>query len=102
MSQHANDETGSDRAIPETITCPRALFGHDLQRFLEGRIDQGQQIALMGDFNSEYVDLREWMMDLGLLDIIGKKMVKTMHQKLIITPNRHQSTVSSHQQTWRD
>jgi hypothetical protein len=27
----------------------------------------------MGDFNSEYVDLREWMLDLGLLDIIGKQ-----------------------------
>jgi hypothetical protein len=32
-----------------------------------------KQIVLMGDFNSEYGDLREWMMDLGLLDIIGKK-----------------------------
>ena len=73
MSQHAHDELGSDHAIPETITCPRALFGYDLQKFLEGRIDQGQQIVLMGDFNSEYGDLREWMMDLGLLDIIGKK-----------------------------
>jgi hypothetical protein len=27
----------------------------------------------MGDFNSEYADLREWMLDLGLLDIIGEK-----------------------------
>jgi len=73
MAQHANDENGSEHAVPEAITCPRALFGHDLQRFLEGRIDQGHQIVLMGDFNSEYADLREWMLDLGLLDIIGEK-----------------------------
>jgi endonuclease/exonuclease/phosphatase family metal-dependent hydrolase len=74
MSQYANDETRSDHAISEALTCPRALFGHDLQWFLEGRIDQGHQIVLlMGDFNSEYADLREWMLDLRLLDIIGKK-----------------------------
>jgi len=27
----------------------------------------------MGDFNSEYKDLRAWMLDMGLLDVIGQR-----------------------------
>ena len=73
MSQHRSEPESSCHFIPESIVCPRQLFGHDLHKFVEGRIEEGHQIILMGDFNSEYSVLREWMLGLGLLDIIGKK-----------------------------
>jgi len=60
-------------SIPENITCPRQLFGYDLKCFLEQRMSQGQHIIVMGDFNSEYKDLRAWKLDMGLLDVIGRR-----------------------------
>ena len=63
MSQHQND-------IPPDCQCPRQLFGLDLTLFLEQRTQQGHQIILMGDFNSEYEQLKEWMLHHGLIDIL--------------------------------
>ena len=56
--------------IPENCQCPRQLFGIDLALFLEQRTQQGHQILLMGDFNSEYQHLKEWMLNNGLTDIL--------------------------------
>ena len=34
---------------------------------------EGHQLIIQGDFNSEYEDLKPWMNDLRLADLIGKK-----------------------------
>ena len=73
MSLHRSEPESSCHFIPESIVCPRQLFGYDLHKFVDGCIEEGNQIILMGDFNSEYSILREWMLDLSLLDVIGKK-----------------------------
>jgi hypothetical protein len=74
MATHANDDESSEHFIPQAyVNCPRALFGYDLKHFIQDRQENGHQIMLMGDFNSEYSLLRTWMADLALLDIIGKK-----------------------------
>ena len=36
-------------------------------------IAEGHQLIIQEDFNSEYEDLKPWMIDLGLIDLIGKK-----------------------------
>ena len=58
--------------LPDT-NCPRQLFGMDLKEVIGKKIEQGHQIILMGDFNSEYSELESWMLELGLQDLIGKK-----------------------------
>jgi len=73
---HRSEPETSNHFIPEHITCPRQLFGYDLRKFIEQQIEQGHQIIVMGDFNSEYAVLQEWTLDLGLLDIIGKKWIR--------------------------
>jgi len=74
MAVHANDAETSDYFIPQAyVNCPRELFGHDLKKLIQDRQENGHQILVMGDFNSEYSQLRAWMADLALLDIIGKK-----------------------------
>jgi hypothetical protein len=74
MAVHANDAETSDHFIPQAYAhCPRELFGHDLKKFIQDRPEHGHQILVVGDFNSEYSQLRAWMVDLALLDIIGKK-----------------------------
>ena len=35
--------------------------------------NSGQQIIVMGDFNSEYADLEEWMLDLGLVNLLKER-----------------------------
>ena len=45
----------------------------DLKEVIGKKIEQGHQIILMGDFNSEYSELESWMLELGLQDLIGKK-----------------------------
>ena len=59
--------------IPENNTCPRQLFGFDLKQKIEELTPEGHQLIIKGDFNSEYEDLKPWMIDLGLIDLIGKK-----------------------------
>jgi len=74
MAVHANDAETSDHFIPQAcVNCPPELFGHDLQKIIHDRQENGHQILVMGDFNTEYSQLRAWMADLAFLDIIGKK-----------------------------
>ena len=58
--------------LPDT-TCPRQLFGIDLRQALNNKIDQGHNLLVMGDFNSEYSNLKTWMQDLGLVDLIAQR-----------------------------
>ena len=73
MSIHANKADTDHHYYPPEITCPRQLFGYDLKRFVDQKRLEGHQVILMGDFNSEYDAVRDWMLDLGLLDVIGRK-----------------------------
>ena len=46
----------------------RAFFWNDLETSVRQRIDDGDQIILTGDFNSEFKEVREWMLELGLVE----------------------------------
>ena len=58
--------------LPET-SCPRQLFGLDLQQAVEEKVNLGHNVILMGDFNSDYNKLTTWMSELGLIDLIAHK-----------------------------
>ena len=58
--------------IPDT-NCPRQLFGLDLKQALEDKLEKGHNLLVMGDFNSEYSNLKKWMQELGLVDLIAQK-----------------------------
>ena len=60
----------NESLLPESITCPRQLFGHDLKEFLEKRTEQGDQLIVCGDFNSRYSELSNWMLEIALTDLI--------------------------------
>ena len=51
----------------------RQLFGIDLRQTLTNKIEQYHNILVMGDFNSEYPNLKKWMQDLGLVDLIAQR-----------------------------
>ena len=59
--------------IPDGMECPRQLFGHDLKALVESLQDKDHQIVLMGDWNSEYPLLEEWMLDLGLVNVLKER-----------------------------
>ena len=40
---------------------------------IKNKIEAGHNIIVMGDFNSEYSKLSEWMRELGLVDLMQKK-----------------------------
>ena len=82
-SQHLTYMSQNSKEIPYGITCPRQLFGHDLQQLIETFTNKGNQIMVLGDFNSMYNELQEWMADNGLIDLITEK-----HKKTTITYNR--------------
>ena len=71
-SQHLTYMAENTEEIPE-VTCPRQLFGIDLKNAIENRLDSGHQIIVMGDFNSEYTKLKDWMLDLGLKELIEER-----------------------------
>jgi hypothetical protein len=52
---------------------PQAFFWNDLESFVCQRIDDGDQIILTGYFNSEFKEVREWMLELGLIEGICEK-----------------------------
>ena len=58
--------------IPD-IKCPRQLFGYDLKIEIGTKIEQGHNILVLGDFNSNYSNLCTWMRDLGLEELIEKR-----------------------------
>ena len=68
--------------LPDT-NCPRQLFGMDLKAVIGTKIEQGHQIILMGDFNSEYSELESWMLELGLQDMIGKNTEKVLRLTIV-------------------
>jgi hypothetical protein len=51
----------------------RAFFWNDLEPFFRQCIEDGDQIILTGDFNSEFKKVREWMLELGLVKGICEK-----------------------------
>ena len=60
-------------AYPDHIICPRQLFGYDLRRLLESLTANGHQLIVCEDFNSEYSELSDWMLDLALTDMIADR-----------------------------
>ena len=73
-------------SLPDT-SCPRQLFGIDLQAALEEKIDLGHQIIVMEDFNSEYGEFVPWMLNLGLL-----KLIEARHGKGPMKMNRSKNS----------
>ena len=59
------------------------MFSHDLSKFLVEQMDDGNQIILMGDFNSDYKLLCDWIMQFDLTDTIANQ-----HGPCPITYNR--------------
>ena len=72
--------------IPSSIICPRQLFGHDLSELLQDLTNKGHQIILMGDFNTHYAKLCDWMKEFGLVDTIARQ-----HGPCPVTYNRSNS-----------
>jgi len=89
MRMHCKELESSCHFIPETINCPRQLFGNDLRKFVEERIKQGNQIILMGDFNSEYAVLRDWMLNLDCLISLEKSMGTNLHLGRTLDQKNH-------------
>lgn len=49
---------------------PRELFWSDLTNLVQEKQQEGKNIVLMGDFNSDFTDLQEWMLTNGLVESI--------------------------------
>ena len=71
-SQHLNYMSENANKIPEGIICPRQLYGYDLKRFLSTKSDAGNKILVLGDLNSDYSELQDWMNNIGCEDILTK------------------------------
>ena len=56
--------------LPQDVDTPRKLFWHDLSRFIKEYNQQGYNVILTGDFNSEFTEVREWMVQHGLVEAI--------------------------------
>ena len=65
-SQHLLYMSENESEILECMTCPKQLFGHDLKNFLETRTEQRDRLIVCGDFNSNYSDLSNWMLEMVL------------------------------------
>ena len=59
--------------IPAETTCPRQLYGIDLKLLIEEKAGLGHQIIVCGDFNSDYPELKAWMLGLNLEDLLSTK-----------------------------
>ena len=66
MAENANK-------LPEGITCPRKLYGYDLNKFITSKSDAGHKIIILGDFNSSYIELNNWMNNIGCGDLLNQK-----------------------------
>ena len=71
FSQHLR-YTAEHRHLLET-ECPRELFGKDLEELILHYKSEGHNIIVAGDFNAEAVDMRRWMQELGLIDLIQRQ-----------------------------
>ncbi|GFH48946.1 hypothetical protein CTEN210_05422 [Chaetoceros tenuissimus] len=74
IQEYLEMDQDHEHSIPliDNRECPRQLFGWDLKKFISNKIEEGHQIVLMGDFNSEFEDLKEWMQELMLEEAITK------------------------------
>ena len=72
LAQHLIYMKENKSSIPDTH-CPRQLFGLDLKAALEDKMEKGHNILVMGDFNSEHSNLKKWMQELGLSDLIEQR-----------------------------
>lgn len=61
MGKH--DEKHKDY-IPPSADMPRKLFGHNLKAIVIKLKAKGHQVWVMRDFNVDYKELRQWMLDM--------------------------------------
>jgi exonuclease III len=52
------------------MVCPRQQFWEDLRTYITTCKDSGEQVILMGDWNSKYEEVVQWMAQCGLKDVI--------------------------------
>lgn len=50
--------------------CPRIQFWKDLKEFIMKCKSENEQVIVMGDWNSRYEEVKQWMSTMGLKDII--------------------------------
>ena len=67
-AQHVEKITEIKKDLPPEIDDPRKLFWYDLDLTLQQAHTSGHKIIMMGDFNSEAKEVREWMIQRGLVD----------------------------------
>ena len=67
-SQHLLAMNDSDLIAP--TPSPRMLFWSDLSMLIKEKQNENKAIILMGDFNSDFNELQEWMLTNGLVESI--------------------------------
>ena len=69
-SQHLLYMSTNKDNLP-ALTCPRALFWKDLGDCVNSFLEEGHQLIINGDFNSDITKLSEWILSFGLKDLIA-------------------------------
>jgi Reverse transcriptase (RNA-dependent DNA polymerase). len=60
--------------MQEQITeCPRKQFWTDLKLFISKCTEQKEHVIVMGDWNSHYPEVVQWMEQLNLVDILSRR-----------------------------
>ena len=101
-SRHLTYLANNKATINPNINCLQQIFGHDLAEFLHQLTSDGHQIILCGNFNSDYDNIQELLLQFGLSDIISEK-----HGACLKTYNQSKNApldiifVSSHLQSKR-
>lgn len=72
-SQHPIYMLENSINIPNNIICPRQLYETDLNALIEGKEGQCHHLIVNGDFISECSELKDWMLDWNLEDLLGKQ-----------------------------
>ena len=67
-SQHILAMNDSELVAP--TPSPRMLFWSELSMLIKEKQNENKAIILMGDFNSDFNDLQEWMLTNGLVESI--------------------------------
>ena len=57
-------------AKDQITSCPRHQFWQDLKTYIRECTDNSEQVIVMGDWNSQYQEVVQWMKMVGLKDII--------------------------------
>ena len=71
-TQHLDAMQQWNNSLDKEVNDPRKLFWYDLSKVVKQAHNEGYNVMLAGDFNSDFVDLREWMIQHGLLENIGE------------------------------